>query len=228
MRSRTIIFTAAVASAAALIAGGVYHLIATTAPDSAGASAPITASAAGGAEGERAFSLHEQPEPVPALQFVDGAGHAMTLADFSGKTVLLNLWATWCVPCREEMPALDRLQAKLGSPEFEVIPLSIDRGGLATVETFYQELGLTALAVYVDDSGKAAQQLRAVGIPTTLLINREGQEVGRLVGPAEWDAPAAVAVIRNLLRTRPDSVRAHHHDREELPNAKEAHSPRPP
>lgn len=208
MRSKTIIFTAAAASAASLVAGGVYHHVATTAPHSAGASALILASAAGGAEGERAFTFHEQPEPVPELQFVDGAGRAMTLADFKGKTVLLNLWATWCVPCREEMPSLDRLQANLGSPEFEVVPLSIDSGGLAVAKAFYQELGLTTLAVYADESGKAAQQLSAVGIPTTLLINREGQEVGRLVGPAEWDAPATMAAIRNFLPTRPDPVRA--------------------
>lgn len=204
MRVKKIIVIAGVATAIGLVGGGVYHYVATTAPRSASTSAPIPPAPPPRAETERAFSMHEQPQPVPELRFVDGAGRVMTLGDFRGRMVLLNIWATWCVPCREEMPALDRLQAKLGSPEFEVVSLSIDRGGLATVEAFYQELDLTALAVYVDESGKAAQQLNAVGIPTTLLINREGQEVGRLVGPAQWDSPDFIQFLRSHIPGVPE------------------------
>src|SRR3546814_2217971 len=102
--------------------------------------------------------------------------------------ILLNIWATWCGPCREEMPTLDRLQARLGGPDFEVVALSIDRAGIAVVSEFYDEIRVQHLAEYIDESAKAAGQLNAVGLPTTLLIDREGQEIGRQVGPAEWDA----------------------------------------
>ena len=97
--------------------------------------------------------------------------------------VLLNLWATWCVPCRKEMPALDRVQARLGGPDFEVVAMSIDRKGLPAVQAFYAELGLKALAIHVDGSGGAASQLGALGLPTTLLVDAQGYEVGRAVGP---------------------------------------------
>src|SRR3546814_1814786 len=103
----------------------------------------------------------------------------MTLKAFDGRFVLLNIWATWCVPCREEMPSLDRLQAGLGGPDFVVVPLSIDREGLPAVKAFYEELGLKALGIYVDQSGRASGKLGAAGIPTTLLVDREGREIGR-------------------------------------------------
>jgi thiol-disulfide isomerase/thioredoxin len=150
-----------------------------------------------------AFVLHEAPQPVSQLAFVDGEGREMSLADFRGRTILLNVWATWCVPCREEMPSLNRLQAKLGSSDFEVVPLSIDRGGLPKVKAFYEELSLKALGIYVDATGKAANRLGAVGIPTTLLINPEGLETGRLVGPAEWDSSEFVNLVQQQLEKTP-------------------------
>jgi len=120
---------------------------------------------------------------------------AAKLANFHGKVVLLNLWATWCGPCREEMPTLDRLQAKLGGPDFEVVALSIDQEGVAVVKDFYEELGLKALSIFVDESMTAPVALKALGVPTTLLISREGQEIGRHTGPAEWDSPEVKALI---------------------------------
>src|SRR5258708_5802845 len=149
------------------------------------------------------LSIVDPPTAVPALLFVDGYGRAMTLADFRGRVVLLNVWATWCVPCRKEMPTLDRLEAKLGGPDFQVIALSIDRQGLAVVKPFYQELGLTNLGIAVDESGKAAHLLHAVGVPLTLLIDREGREVARKMGPAEWDSPAMTTIIRPYLEPQP-------------------------
>ena len=140
-----------------------------------------------------------EPKPVPELRFVDGAGQPRTLADVRGKTVLLNLWATWCVPCRKEMPALDRLQARLGGPNFEVVALSIDKKGLPVIQAFYAELGLKALAIYVDATGDAAKQVGALGIPTTVLVDAQGNEVGRAMGPREWDSPAAVAEIERRI-----------------------------
>ena len=143
-----------------------------------------------------------EPRPVPELHFVDGAGQPRTLADFRGKMVLLNLWATWCVPCRQEMPALARLQARLGGRNFEVLALATDKKGLPAVQAFYAELGLKALAIYVDGSERAASQLGALGLPTTLLVDAQGNEIGRAVGPREWDAPAAVAEIKRRIGRR--------------------------
>jgi len=146
------------------------------------------------------FSEPATPKPVPDIRLQDEAGRQLTLADFRGRTILLNVWATWCTPCREEMPALDRLQAKLGSPKFEVVALSIDREGAAVVRKFFTELGVRQLKLYVDPSGEAAGRLATVGIPTTLLIDRDGREIGRRVGPAKWDGSAEVEAIRRRIQ----------------------------
>lgn len=145
------------------------------------------------------FKMHEQPRMLENFQFVDGDWNAVSLADFHGKVVLLNLWATWCSPCRAEMPTLDKLQAMLGGPDFEVVALSIDEGGVPVVEAFYEELGLKSLRIYVDPTIKATVRLKVLGVPTTLLLDRDGKEIGRYVGPAEWDSPAVVGVIRQQM-----------------------------
>jgi thiol-disulfide isomerase/thioredoxin len=145
------------------------------------------------------FQPLDQPRHMPDLSFVDKDGRAMSLADFRGRVVLLNLWATWCVPCRREMPALDRLQATLGKEQFIVLPLSIDRGGIPPVERCYAELGVKALGVFVDQAGASTAKLATTGVPTTLLIDRQGREIGRLLGAAEWDSPEAIALIRRYL-----------------------------
>jgi thiol-disulfide isomerase/thioredoxin len=151
------------------------------------------------AQAPTGFAMHESFRPLPQIEFENGQGEAVSLADFRGKVVLLNIWATWCAPCRREMPTLERLQAELGGPDFEVVALSIDRKGLPVVKEFYEELGLRELGMYVDASGKAPRELRALGVPTTLLIDRDGNEVGRLAGPAEWDSPEMVAFIRSYI-----------------------------
>ena len=145
------------------------------------------------------FTLHETPRPLADLRFKDSSGRSVSMADFRGKVVLLNIWATWCAPCRREMPTLDRLQAELGGPEFEVVAVSIDRKGLEVVSAFYAEIGVSHLAAYIDGSGKAAGALSVRGMPTTLLIDRDGRELGRLVGPAEWDSTEMVAFIHTQL-----------------------------
>jgi thiol-disulfide isomerase/thioredoxin len=196
----------AAAAVAGLAAGGVYQYFVATQPDEAAVSNPSAPSSAEAEKSGQSLVIHDTPQPVPALSFVDGEGQELSLADFRGKTILLNIWATWCVPCRKEMPALDRLQAKLGGSGFEVMPLSIDRDGLSKVKAFYEELGLKAIGIYVDTSGKAAYRLGAVGIPTTLLINPDGLEAGRLVGPAEWDSPELVNIIQQQLEKTPDEA----------------------
>jgi len=145
------------------------------------------------------FAINSQPRVLPTIRFADAKERAMTLQDFRGKFVLLNIWATWCVPCRKEMPTLDRLQAKLGGPDFEVVALSIDRGGPFVVSTFYSEIGIRALRIYVDKTGDAATDLGVIAISVTLLIDRESREIGRKIGPAEWDSPEVVTLIQGYL-----------------------------
>ena len=138
------------------------------------------------------FARAAKPTALPALRFVDDSGRARSLAEFRGKVVLLNIWATWCAPCREEMPALDRLQAKLGGSEFQVLALSIDQQGTLIARTFFDETGIKALELYNDPSAQAAFKVGAPGVPSTLLVDREGREIGRHAGPAKWDAPEIV------------------------------------
>ena len=137
--------------------------------------------------------------PAPELHFRDAADRRLTLADFRGKVVLLNVWATWCLPCRREMPALDRLQRVLGGAHFQVVALSIDTGGVPAVKSYFEILGMRALGVYVDSTMTAANALDITGTPTTFLIDAAGREVGRHEGPANWDSPGNEQFLRSLI-----------------------------
>ncbi|SDO30999.1 Thiol-disulfide isomerase or thioredoxin [Filomicrobium insigne] len=143
-----------------------------------------------------AFIFKPEPEPLGDVSFKDGTGQSLTLADFKGKTILLNLWATWCAPCREETPALDRLQNQLGSDKFEVVALSVDRGGAEKSQQFLDKINVQSLTLYVDEKAGSSSVLKVIGMPTTLLIDADGREIGRLVGPAEWDSADAVRLIK--------------------------------
>jgi thiol-disulfide isomerase/thioredoxin len=146
------------------------------------------------------------PQPAPAVRFTDGEGRARSLGNFHGRVVLLNIWATWCAPCVREMPVLDRLEDNLGSALFIVLPVSIDRGGAAAVIPFYRRLGITRLGVWVDPLGDGTSILAIPGLPTSLLIDREGRVVARAVGGAEWDSAKMLARIRQYLP--PDAAAA--------------------
>ncbi len=139
--------------------------------------------------------VRSKPLDLPPFTFADADGKPKSLADFSGKIVLLNIWATWCVPCRDEMPALDRLETKLGGKDFAVVAVNIDRGGSGKAAAFLKETGATHLALYTDPTGKLFATLKAVGMPTTLIIGRDGKEIARLIGPADWASPEAIKVI---------------------------------
>lgn len=151
------------------------------------------------AAGPPTMPLHDTPRAVPEIAFTDGEGEPLTLDAWQGKIVLLNIWATWCGPCRAEMPTLDRLQAHLGGDRFEVVALSIDRAGVRVVAKFFEKIAIEHLRIFIDDSGKAARDLKVVGLPATLLIGRDGRELGRLVGPAEWDTPEMIAFIETVI-----------------------------
>ncbi len=145
----------------------------------------------------QSFTLHQEPRLLGEIHFEDGDGNTLSLADFQGKAIVLNVWATWCAPCVREMPTLDRLQAQLGGANFEVVALSIDRAGLEVVRKFYDVVGVQHLAIYIDRLAKTMGTLSVVGLPTTLLIDRKGREIGRLVGPAEWDSTDMVEFLKS-------------------------------
>ena len=146
--------------------------------------------------------LLETPRDLPDIEFFDESNNTITLDKWKGKLIVLNIWATWCGPCRTEMPTLDRLQGKLGSDKFEVVALSIDEVGLRVVQNFFKSINIENLDIYIDPSYQAAGKLRASGLPATILINPNGQELGRLVGPAEWDTPQMIAFFENVLDTQ--------------------------
>lgn len=151
-----------------------------------------------------AFLVRSKPLDLPDFSLVDGDGATISLADLGGKVVLLNIWATWCVPCREEMPQLNDLQAALGGKDFEVVAVNIDKGGPDKARKFLDETKATDLTLYTDPTGKLFAKLRAVGMPTTLLINRQGKEIGRLIGPADWASPQAKHLIETAIADNAD------------------------
>jgi thiol-disulfide isomerase/thioredoxin len=145
------------------------------------------------------FIMDDAPRPLAVLRFDDARGQERSLADFRGKVVLLNIWATWCVPCRKEVPMLDHLEALLGGFRFTVVTISVDRLGIEAVGKFFEEVGVQRLEAYVDNSGNALQTLRAFGLPTSLVIDRDGRELGRITGPAEWDSAETIEFLRNII-----------------------------
>ena len=181
---------------AAVLAASVVGAVLAVRPD---ADSRTVANTKQVAERDFDFRPYAAPRSLPNIAFEDEKGQKRTLADFKGKVMLLNIWATWCPPCRKEMPTLDRLQQRLGGSDFEVVALSIDRDGVPAVRKFFKEIGVRALAVYVDRNAEAGFSLGIVGVPTTLLIDRSGQEIGRLAGPAEWDSPKVMETIRRYL-----------------------------
>jgi thiol-disulfide isomerase/thioredoxin len=160
----------------------------------AGRAAPL-------AKGEvAAFRVATEPQSLADLAFTDPAGKPVTLASLGGKVALVNIWATWCVPCREEMPTLDRLEAEMGGDGFSVVPVNIDLNATDRAKAFLDEIGVANLPFYSDPSGKLFRDLKrrglAIGLPTTILVDGEGCRIGILEGPAEWDSDDARALLK--------------------------------
>lgn len=181
-----------IAALAALIGFGAVYLI---------ARGPDNATVGGAADGKLAAFVTKDPrEPLPAFTFQDPDGKPITLDAFKGKTILVNLWATWCGPCKLEMPSLDRLQAALGSDKFEVVAISLDKDGKEKAKKFFTDTKISHLNFYIDPTGREAFNLKPVGLPTTYLVDAQGLEIGRLAGPAEWDSEAAKALISKAIK----------------------------
>jgi len=202
-RLAVLIAVAAVAGAAAGLAGiyGIGAITRNAAGDPAcKASRELASRIAPLAHGEvAAVSVTDKPRRVPDLAFQDRSGQPTTLSHWRGRVVLLNLWATWCVPCRKEMPALDRLEETLGSPRFEVVAVNIDTRDPDKPRSWLNEIGVTHLGYYADPSAKVFQDLKAAGkafgMPTTLIIDPQGCELATLAGPAEWASDDAMKLI---------------------------------
>ena len=147
-----------------------------------------------------AISTADEPRGIPELAFKDATGAPKTLADWRGRAVLFNLWATWCVPCRKEMPALESLQTKLGGPNFEVVAINIDTRDPEKPKNFLKEANLTRLDYFTDQKAKVFQDLkqigRALGMPTSVLVDAQGCEIGTIAGPAEWGSDDAIKLIK--------------------------------
>jgi len=150
-----------------------------------------------------ALNVEKNPQPAVAVSFNGPDGKKLTLADFKGHSVLLNLWATWCVPCRSEMPALDRLQAKRGGADFEVVAVNIDTSRLDRPKVFLADAGVKNLTLYADPTADSFEALRvagkALGLPTSLLIGPDGCELAVMAGPAQWDSDDAAKVVAAMV-----------------------------
>jgi len=142
-----------------------------------------------------AFEAFDPAREMPDIRFVDGDGRALTLEDFRGKVVLLNLWATWCAPCVREMPDLDELARLRGGPDFMVLALSFDRKGIDQVKDFYERHGIRNLDVYVDQQMKSFRSFSTPVLPSTFVIGPDGRALGGLSGPAEWASDEALALV---------------------------------
>lgn len=162
-------------------------------------SAIATALAAGPAYAGLPFSLQDPPQPLLSPPFQDRNGRKRKLGEFTGQVVLLNVWATRCPPCREEMPALEALQDRLGGSDFAVVPISIDSGDFDAVGRFYDEIDIRTLGRYWGEDLRVKLALAVFGLPTTLLIDRNGMELGRVSGPVKWDGGAAVRQITGVV-----------------------------
>ena len=176
----------------------------------AGAAATFISAAAARAEissglikgAMKRFKLTVPPKPMPDLEFLDVNDQPMHLSDLTGQARLINLWATWCAPCVKEMPSLDRLQAALPRDKFVVLPISLDGPSKAKVAPFYKERELTNLGIYYDKGKKAMSVLDVSLLPTSILVDPAGRELGRIEGDADWDTPEGIALMQAAIANK--------------------------
>ena len=205
---RRLISVAAAAVILAVLAGvyGIARLRSNPAADACAGAVATAGRLAPLAHGEvAALAIAQAPFLVPDLAFKDADGRERTLKDWRGRTVLLNLWATWCVPCRKEMPALDALEGKLGGTDFEVVAVNIDTRDPQKPLAFLKDVGIKRLAYFSDPSAHVFEDLKtagkAFGMPTTLLVDRSGCEIGNMAGPAEWASDDGVKLMSAAIAT---------------------------
>jgi thiol-disulfide isomerase/thioredoxin len=147
----------------------------------------------------RKLSFHSEPREVPDVVVTDASGGEHRMADWKGRWVLLNFWATWCAPCRHEMPSLDRLEAELGGEDFAVVPVATGRNPVPAIERFFDETDLQYLPILRDPTQALSRGMGVLGLPVTVILDREGREIARLSGDAEWDSDSAKAILAALI-----------------------------
>lgn len=147
----------------------------------------------------RKLAVHDAPQESSDLPFADVSGEELRLSDFSGKTVLLNFWATWCAPCRKEMPALDAIQEQLGGEDFAVIAVATGRNDIAKIEAFYAEQNIRNLPIYIDDGSALARDMGVLGLPITVILNEAGLEIARMRGDADWASDSAYNILKAII-----------------------------
>lgn len=150
----------------------------------------------------RKLAIHQDARALPKIMVFDGNGGEVSLASYQGKTILVNFWATWCAPCRKEMPELNALQKDLGGDDFEVVLIAVGRNPAPAITKFFEEAGIDALETLLDPNQNLARQMGVFGLPVTVLVNAEGMEVARLQGDADWHSEPAVDFL-NLYLNRP-------------------------
>lgn len=143
--------------------------------------------------------LHSEPQPVSTVSFVDGDGAPRDLSEFKGRYVLLNFWATWCAPCRKEMPTISALQTDFQGPKFEVVTIATGRNPLPALRKFFEEVNITNLPVFRDPTQKLARDMAVLGLPISVILDPDGNEIARLRGDADWNSDSARAIISSLI-----------------------------
>ncbi len=150
-------------------------------------------------EGTMKKLAFSEAKPVSDKAFTDPAGGTFTLAEFKGKTVLVNFWATWCAPCRKEMPMLSELQTEFGGDTFEVVTIATGRNAVPSIRKFFEDIGVDNLPLYLDPKQKLAREMAVLGLPITLILDPDGNEIARMRGDAEWNSDSAKAIIQALI-----------------------------
>lgn len=145
------------------------------------------------------LNFHSEAKSVADVPLVDIADQPVSLSEHDGKIVLLNFWATWCAPCRKEMPALNRLQQKLGGEDFVVVTVATGHNPVPGINRFFDQNELTDLLKWRDPKQQFAREMGVLGLPVTMVLGRDGQEIGRLIGDAEWDSDSAVSIFEALM-----------------------------
>jgi thiol-disulfide isomerase/thioredoxin len=145
------------------------------------------------------LNFHAEPQPVSQIPFTRQDGTTGTLADYQGKHIVLNFWATWCAPCRKEMPMLSELQSELGSDAFEVVTLATGRNAPPAMKKFFDEIGVDNLPLHRDPQSAIAREMGVFGLPITVILTPDGQEIARLQGDAHWNSDSAKAILRALI-----------------------------
>ena len=135
---------------------------------------------------------------VSLVRYFDEAGQETDLSTYRGKTVVLNFWATWCAPCRKEMPSLSELQNELGDEAFEVVTIATMRNSPKSIQSFFEKIGVSNLSLHNDPKGALSRSMGVLGLPTTLIVSKSGEEIGRLLGDADWASPAAIALMSEI------------------------------